>query len=581
MHAHAGRLSDAPWGRTLAAFALGRRTGELVVRAGDGKEYRIAFIDGVVVAASSPLVADSVARIALTGHFVTPAQAPMLKRLSTAQQQDDIEAVADLAQLAHAQRAKLRQRVITQRTARTFAIENADWNFDPAITLTAVDGVDVDICPAIFLGVQLHLPEQRLAQDVRKLGARFTVKESANIDRFGFGGAEKKVVESLRAGASVAELDAKHRDIEPRTQQAVVYALVACNACTVEECEPVEPDVEARTHTSEWGGKPPRSKTPSRDVTARATTYSIPRAQTYEENGPAIPRTTSETSTTKTFARDRLAIPRTPTPRASSPRTITATGSPVVIPRTLTPRHLQALRETIEQGIAHLDNGADHYTLLGVNRETSVETIRVAYLGLASVLHKNKLPMTLDEESVRNAHRLFSQINIAFGVITDPVRRAEYDAHAHVRTHSQTKERFAEGSGVRDDSKRADAEYQRGIRALKREDLIEAVEALANAAMLVPDEVDYAAMLAWARFCASADKASIANDVRKVLERAIVRSDKPMVARFYLGRIERMLGRLPQALHHFRRVVEEEPGHADAAAEIRMLEQRVAAASRR
>src|SRR5687768_15205326 len=231
MHEHAGRLSDAPWGRTLAAFALGRRTGELVVRGEDGKEYRIAFIDGVVVAASSPLVADSVARIALTGHFVTPAHAPMLKRLPAGQ--DEIEAVADLARLSDEQRMKFRQRVIIQRTARTFALENADWYFDPTLTLHAVDGVDVDICPAIFLGVQQHMPELRLAQDVRKLGARFTLKETANADRFGFGEAEKKVVESLREGASLPELDAKHRDIEPRTQQAVVYALVACNACMV------------------------------------------------------------------------------------------------------------------------------------------------------------------------------------------------------------------------------------------------------------------------------------------------------------------------------------------------------------
>ena len=70
-------------------------------------------------------------------------------------------------------------------------------------------------------------------------------------------------------------------------------------------------------------------------------------------------------------------------------------------------------------------------------------------------------------------------------------------------------------------------------------------------------------------------------DIRKVLERAIRKSDKPMMARFYLGRVERILGRVREALVHFKQVVEIEPGHADAAAEIRMLEPRMASERRR
>jgi curved DNA-binding protein CbpA len=231
------------------------------------------------------------------------------------------------------------------------------------------------------------------------------------------------------------------------------------------------------------------------------------------------------------------------------------------------------VKETITIGIALVDGGADHYTLLGLKRDASLEAIREAYLGFASQLHKNKLP-PFDDETQRQAQRLFSQINLAFGVLSDPLRRAAYDA-------TPAEKKLADGSGVRDDSNRADQEYQRGLRALKREDLYEAVDALTAATTLAPQDVDYAAMLAWARFCASSDKEGIAVGTRKVLERAISRSQNPLVARFYLGRIERMLGRLPQALHHFRIIVDEEPQHADAAAEIRMLEQRVNSAARR
>ena len=83
-------------------------------------------------------------------------------------------------------------------------------------------------------------------------------------------------------------------------------------------------------------------------------------------------------------------------------------------------------------------------------------------------------------------------------------------------------------------------------------------------------------MLAWAKFCAASDKQLIAVETRKVLERAVARSPKPMMARFYLGRVERMLGRVREALFHFQQVIEIEPGHADAAAEIRVLALRAA-----
>lgn len=122
----------------------------------------------------------------------------------------------------------------------------------------------------------------------------------------------------------------------------------------------------------------------------------------------------------------------------------------------------------------------------------------------------------------------------------------------------------------------ADEAFQRGIMALRRDDVVEAVVELIRATELSPMDVDYAAMLAWAKFCAAPDKNAIALDTRKTLERAIRKSDKPMMARFYLGRVERILGRVREALVHFKQVLDLEPGHADAAAEVRMLEPRMA-----
>jgi len=123
------------------------------------------------------------------------------------------------------------------------------------------------------------------------------------------------------------------------------------------------------------------------------------------------------------------------------------------------------------------------------------------------------------------------------------------------------------------------AAFQRGQSALRIEDIETAVRELSRATDLQPAEVDYAAMLAWARFCATSDKLTIADDTRKTLHKAILKSPRPELARFYLGRVERMLGRDKEALRHFTEVLELQPRNAEAASEKRILELRLASSN--
>jgi tetratricopeptide (TPR) repeat protein len=232
-----------------------------------------------------------------------------------------------------------------------------------------------------------------------------------------------------------------------------------------------------------------------------------------------------------------------------------------------------ATRDVIASGIARLEARADHFALLGVPRDATIDTIRAAYVTLAYHLHPEKRP-ELDPDATREAQRLFAQINVAYGVVGDPVRRAEYLESLRAESSSPP-EPVRTGTAI--ERARAAAELaQRGRAALRREDLPAAIELLARAVELEPLDVDYAAHLAWARFCASDDKAGIAAEVRHALERALFRSLRPAAARFYLGRLERMLGRTREALHHFQEVIQLDPGHAEAAAEIRLLEPRTA-----
>ncbi len=400
----AGKLGDEPWGATLASIARRQLTGQLHLRS-EARVYRIAFVNGRIVAASSPLAVDSIVRIALTSHLITSSQTSLVaKQVALAPGRDEVDVVAATVRLSVDQVAMLRRRTALVRTARTFAAETGEYAFASEITLPSVPGIDVDVRTVISRGAHMHLGDYRLSTDLRRLGTRFRLVPRCEIAAYELGLELSPVVEALRDGVSFAELDARHRSLEPRAIQAAIYALVIGGAAEVIEnrrAPSVESIVElaSRTRTTDWR----------------------------------------------------------PTPR----------------------------------------------------KQTSPPP-------------SNRTP-----------------------------------------------------------AQQADDAFQRGIRALRCDDIASAVEELTRATSWMPRDVDYAAMLAWAKFCAAPDKSMIAADTRRVLERAILKSRDPMTARFYLGRVERMCGRLGQAMHHFREVLEIEPGNADAAAEIRMLEYRAASGRRR
>jgi cytochrome c-type biogenesis protein CcmH/NrfG len=99
--------------------------------------------------------------------------------------------------------------------------------------------------------------------------------------------------------------------------------------------------------------------------------------------------------------------------------------------------------------------------------------------------------------------------------------------------------------------------------------------AFAEAVELQPNESEYQTMLAWTRFAAASDKNAVAGDTRKALQRAADKDQNAAVPRFYLGRVERMLGREREALQHFQAVLAIQPNHTEAASEARVLQQRL------
>lgn len=582
-----GSVTDRPWGVTIAALGLSARTGQLTVRSADDKLFRVAFDQGVVVGATSPLAVDSVARIALTGHLVTSSQvAEIARRVAAAPDRDEIAIVAETAKLLPEQIDRLRRRAILQRAARTASVEAGTVSFDERITIPVTPHSEIDVRGVIYLGARMNLSEQRLTDDVRSFGSRFIMKAEAHptLARFEFTTIEYPIVEALDHGTSLPEIEAAHREIDPRTARAVIYALAACEAIARLEGDPIE--IPARAPTVADG--PTVSRTPTLRAPMMAGLPPAPREPTVSRtptpSEPTVTRvpTPREPTVSRTLTPSEPMVSRVPTPRPPMvSRTPTAPRVPRVVteqftertttvrPSALTSTEIKAL---IAQRCALIDRGVDHFTLLGVEVGASVEAVRTAYLELARYLRPDRLVLFGITEEAIDAQRLFAQVGIAFTTLTHPVRRAEYLA-----TLQGAVPILPLGTGAVPDRKALAAEaYQRGQQALRADQPVKAVIELAQAVELAPHDVDYGALLGWARFCAASDKSTVAVETRRLLERAIHRSATPEVARFFLGRVERMLGRDQPALHHFREVLERVPGHAEAASEIRVIEARLA-----
>jgi tetratricopeptide (TPR) repeat protein len=121
----------------------------------------------------------------------------------------------------------------------------------------------------------------------------------------------------------------------------------------------------------------------------------------------------------------------------------------------------------------------------------------------------------------------------------------------------------------------AEDHYRAGEMALRRNQYDAAVGEFDQAVKLNPDEAEHHALLAWATWCAAADKTAAARAARERLDKASQMSPRNPIPHLLLGKIARALGDDEVAARHIRRCLEVSPGHGEASSELRLIEARL------
>lgn len=145
----------------------------------------------------------------------------------------------------------------------------------------------------------------------------------------------------------------------------------------------------------------------------------------------------------------------------------------------------EAVREEVLAKHAQLAE-LDHYAILGLSRDAKPADVKRAYLMAAKRLHPDAVSRLGLDDLKGPANEVFASITKAHSVLTSAEARAEYDA--------------ALGGGGEADSNRlvqAEALYRKGEVLLRAGNFRSALEFLAPAVRLWPDDPAYRSALGW------------------------------------------------------------------------------------
>ncbi len=217
----------------------------------------------------------------------------------------------------------------------------------------------------------------------------------------------------------------------------------------------------------------------------------------------------------------------------------------------------------------------DHFWALGIDRQASPAEIDQAYEGLARSFHADRYRLS-PEEDRRMAHEMFQRLAEARAVLQDPARRQIYlgtleGGESHTPAEGTATDMSHATPAPENSQTAAAALYQAGVEHLRRRRHHEAVEALRQAARVVPNQADYRAALGWALFRQAPGDARAARAAIAELRRATQIDERHRGAAQHLAEIYAQTGRPDAAIAELERLLAVDPTAIELAEELRRL----------
>lgn len=187
---------------------------------------------------------------------------------------------------------------------------------------------------------------------------------------------------------------------------------------------------------------------------------------------------------------------------------------------------------------------ANHYTVLGLDPSADTEDVALATVAALAEHDPDALPAALDAESRRRAREVFDRVLEAGRVLSDPDRRAVYDARLAGEAHVRVADIGHENHAV------LQAERARDL--FRRGDHVTAAALFHMAILLEGEDPDILAMLGWARHRACPEDPEAGEPQ---LRRALELDPEGEYASYYLGCLLAERGDKDEARRLLRAVV--------------------------
>jgi len=203
------------------------------------------------------------------------------------------------------------------------------------------------------------------------------------------------------------------------------------------------------------------------------------------------------------------------------------------------------------------------YAVLGVSPATPQDAIKAAYLRLAKRFHPDKASAPSLAGLMPELQALFSAFKEAWDCVSTPALRAKYDANLKAGPGA---------SKLSSKKEEATLALKMGEVLLKKRDFEAALNKLRRSIDLDPN-ADAMAALAWALVSDPKASDQAKEEAASLINRAL-RAPGATARTYYVAGVLWRTKDPDSAVDAFRKALEIEPQHSDAALELRLIEQR-------